>query len=118
MVNGYGCYDMTGNANEWTRSLGPEKPTNSNYLVTYDIDTYPQQEDLNSPRNQYWNARWAMLGYVEWDNTIPPKSYSGFIYKTGNPIYDRLWGLGNRYSNCQPLGFRVIRRYIPDDSAD
>ena len=109
MVNGYGCYDMTGNATEWTRTLAQDRGT------AYSLGDYPQQESLDTPRNQYWLSYWAELGRVT------GSYYSQFMTKNGNPIWD--WETnygsvsGTYCDNCQRIGFRVIRRYIPD-SAD
>ena len=90
MENGYGCYDMTGNADEWTRTSA------------YVINTYPQQENLNDERNQYWRL-----------------SLDKFVLKHGEPIYARTYGLGygpyGTENNYQRIGFRVCRRYIPEN---
>ena len=85
MVNGYGCYDMTGNASEWTRS-------NSSYGVA----DYPQQENLSDERHLY-------------DSGVR------FVTRAGTPIYMR--GNGSAYYNgsYSTAGFRVCRRYIPED---
>ncbi len=101
MINGYGCYDMTGNASEWTRTLGRNYQSGWTY---YNIADYPQQEDLNSPRNEYWLSSEAKLGYSDADSEC--------VQKTGCPIYKRDYD-----SNISRIGFRVIRRYLPD-SAD
>ena len=115
ITNGYACYDMTGNASEWTRTLAKDYDGGTTY--TFDIASYPQQEDLENSRNQYWNHYWATLVYSgHWCNR------SQFVIKSGAPIYSRNYGTGydgRGYDgdNCQRIGFRVIRRYIPD-SAD
>ncbi len=103
MVNGYGCYDMTGNASEWTRTLAKDDST-------FAIADYPQQEDLDSPRNQYWLAYWSLLGTVR-----SADNCSQFINKSGAPIYSRSYGYAEFRDNYQRLGFRVIRRYISAD---
>jgi hypothetical protein len=110
---------MTGNASEWTRTLAMNYVTNGNSYSEYSIADYPQQEDLNSPRHQYWSSYWAIKGYTQ-------DSRAQFVYKFGAPIYDRTYGLSSIYTdgysnygdNYMLIGFRVIRRYIPDDSAD
>ena len=116
MVNGYGCYDMTGNASEWTRTMAKDYRDYHNISYKYSIADYPQQEDLNSPRNQYWLSYWSSLGYLNGN------SRSQFVNKSGAPIYSRefdyaLVFFNQSYSyldNIQRCGFRVIRRYIPD----
>ena len=109
MVNGYGCYDMTGNADEWTRSLAIDQREGNS--VSFDIDDYPQQEDLESPRNQYWNHRWATLKTVQRFSSYPAR----FVLKHGEPIYVRFYGSYYDTDNYQRIGFRVCRRYIPDE---
>ena len=110
MVNGYGLYDMTGNASEWTRSLGKDLRSNTNY--TFGIADYPQQEDLDCARNQYWEHRWAKIKLVEWRMTS-----AQFVLKSGMPIYNRSHGF-NEYDNYQRIGFRVIRRQgVPESGA-
>ncbi len=121
MVNGYGCYDMTGNASEWTRTLAEDYSWNGSDHNTFGISDYPQQEDLDEKRNQYWLACWSRHGTV-----ISYCAYSQFVNKSGAPIYNRDYGQGSypygaNYQlgdNYQRFGFRVIRRYIPDDSTD
>lgn len=108
MINGYGCYDMTGNATEWTRTLARDWRSTALY---FNIGDYPQQESLDDPRNQYWLSYWAMRGYVT------DCGASQFVTKTGAPIWNWASGYAGNRDNCQRLGFRVIRRYIPD-SAD
>ena len=112
MLNGYGCYDMTGNANEWTRTLAMDFRGNdwSGNSFNYEITDYPQQEDLNNARNQYWLSYRLKAGYVN-----DGYARSHFVFKSGAPIYSRSFGFSGG-DNCQPLGFRVIRRYIPDDA--
>lgn len=105
MKNGYGCYDMTGNADEWTRTLANDKRGSTSY--TFGIASYPQQEDLDSERNQYWNHYWAV------QKTMNSYNKSQFVIKHGEPIYARAYGFYN-YDNYQRNGFRVCRRYIPE----
>ena len=117
MINGYGCYDMTGNANEWTRTLACNAKTNTSSTTYFNIASYPQQEQLNDPRNQYWLSYWALLGHGG-----PGSEFAQFINKSGCPIYSREYDArrfsDGSFDNYQLLGFRVIRRYIPDDPAD
>ena len=95
MVNGYGCYDMTGNADEWTRTI-IEYYDSGWVSISGGISTYPQQEDLSDLRHTYW------LGF----------SYSPiYVTKSGNPIYSRHGVQGTAIG----AGFRVCRRYIPED---
>ena len=89
MINGYGLYDMTGNATEWTRTFG------KNLSGNFEIADYPQQEDLNNGRNQFWNLN----------------EYSMFVSKTGSPICSRSLLYGS-----VSIGFRVIRRQIETPS--
>ena len=95
MKNGYGCYDMTGNADEWTRTLG-----------SFGIANYPQQEDLLSPRNVYWEN----IG-------------DGRCYRLGTPIAVRNYSTsgyfvdGRAEYNYISIGFRVCRRYISDNGS-
>ena len=96
MVNGYGCYDMTGNAEEWTRTD-----------YSYDVASYPQQEDLDDPRNLVkWRAH---------------REHSYAIGKSGNPIYSRVYNsyseANGYYGYYSTMGFRVCRRYIPEDES-
>lgn len=109
MVNGYGCYDMTGNANEWTRTLA--KDGNYNVTYTFGLADYPQQEDLNSKRNSYWLSYWSINGYIG-------SGISQYVNKSGMPLFSRSFGMvyNPDRDNYQRLGFRVIRRYIPDST--
>ena len=98
MVNGYGLYDMTGNASEWTRTIGYRRVADESFYL---VDDYPQQENLDCDRNQYW-------GYA---------SYNWYTLKTGQPIYSRTYE-GRAYDNYyyfmpnyERIGFRVIRRH-------
>ena len=99
MDNDFGYYDMTGNADEWTRTLARYY---RNSWYTFGIATYPQQEDLDDERNQYWS-----FGNVQ------------FAIKHGEPIYARTYGNGygpyGTENNYQRIGFRVCRRYIPNN---
>ena len=90
MVNGYGYYDMTGNAGEWTRTRS-----------SFSIADYPQQEDLSQARNLvvYANHTVKFGDPIYKRNGITPETTSGGYY--------------NR--NYQYIGFRVCRRYIPDE---
>ena len=112
IVNGYGLYDMTGNASEWTRTLAKDKRSDASY--SFGIVDYPQQEDLDSGRNQYWGHWWAEKGEVTSGNTAQ------FVLKSGQPIYSRASGGGyiggSSRDNCQRIGFRVIRRQIETPS--
>ena len=93
MVNGYGCYDMTGNAGEWTRTCGSNG-----------IANYPQQEDLVSERNIYWENVGSARCY-RWGTPIATRSY-----QTSGSHLD-----GRAEYNYVAVGFRVCRRYIPDE---
>ena len=105
MMNGYSLYDMTGNASEWTRTLG--KDYHSNTYYTFEIADYSQQEDLESTRNQCWEHYWAKR------KSVTSNGYSQFVLKTGQPLYSRVTGYGtNPYGdNYQRIGFRVCRRH-------
>ena len=106
MVNGYGLYDMIGNASEWTRTLGKYYLSNTSY--TYGIASYPQQEDLESARNQYWEHYWAK------QKGVTGSGKAQFVLKTGQPIYSRTYGYNSYLSssdNYQRIGFRVCRRH-------
>ena len=111
MQNGYGCYDMTGNADEWTRTLVRDRQklngSSSYSSISYGITSYPQQEDLDNARNKYWDAYWALRKKVDSDGD------SQFVIKHGEPIFSRSYG-SYSYDNCQRCGFRVCRRYIPE----
>ena len=111
MQNGYGCYDMTGNADEWTRTLVRDRQklngSSSYSSISYGITSYPQQEDLDNARNKYWDAYWAVRKKVDSDGD------SQFVIKHGEPIFSRSYG-SYSYDNCQRCGFRVCRRYIPE----
>ena len=112
MANGYGLYDMTGNASEWTRTL--EKDNRSDIAYSFGVSDYPQQEDLNSIRNQYWEHYWAKK------KNSNSYSYAQFVLKTGLPIYSRTTGYStNPYGdNYQRIGFRVCRRHgVPESGA-
>lgn len=95
MVNGYGLYDVTGNAAEWTRSYS-----------SYSLETYDQQESLYSGRNMNIN--------------FPNSSGSVGDYVTrggGNVSWNQLqlklyYRLGSFWTS--ESGFRVARRSVPD----
>ena len=114
MMNGYGCYDMTGNADEWTRTLVRDFREETNCL--FDVEDYPQQEDLDNARNQYWNHWWSIKHKVSGDYK------ASFAFKSGEPIYGRYSGYDYDVNTVHPpcdnylrIGFRVCRRYIPED---
>ena len=126
MINGYGLYDMTGNASEWTRTLARDRRYNEGSTSSctdygFDIADYPQQENLDDMRNQYWRHWWSQKKQVNilWDSD---GQYSQFILKTGQPIYSRTYGYGggstSRRDNYQHIGFRVIRRSITETSGE
>ena len=99
MANGYGLYDMTGNASEWTRTQGTGYTIIYSYphgvstnWYDYGIEDYPQKESLSNERNCYGNN-------------------SQFVYKTGQPIYSRAYGTSS-INNYERIGFRVVRRGI------
>lgn len=120
MVNGYGLYDMTGNASEWTRTLAtdrrsvgrPSRYSDGTKLV-FGVNDYPQQENLNSERNQYWKHRWAVWGFVE------SSGFSQFVLKSGQPLYSRAYGGASAWDdNYQRIGFRVIHRSITETTGE
>ncbi len=88
MVNGYGCYDMTGNANEWTRTSWIKS-----------VESYLLQEDLNWKKHS--------VGSVS--------DYSSLVCKHGNPIFGRTECTPHASFGNSVMGFRVCRRYIPED---
>ena len=95
MMNGFGCYDMTGNACEWTK-------TDSGY----EISTYPQQEDLTDIRHRV--------------SAVPPSDGYCRVAKLGAPIYmrtERQARVEGSSSWLQVAGFRACRRYIPEDES-
>lgn len=117
MENGYGCYDMTGNADEWTRTLAQDYQGNTTF--SFGIADYPQQENLEDGRNQYWNHYWA--GQKTVNATSWNQKRTAFICKHGEPIFERggifhqLYDGSTLYENYQRIGFRVCRRYFPED---
>lgn len=91
-VNGYGLYDVIGNAAEWTRSYSGE---------SYPIESYDQQENLYSARNR--NLGFDGSGYVTrgGGNNSIDYGYHKLYYR---------WSCYGRDS----AGFRVVRRSVPD----
>ena len=94
MANGFGCYDMTGNADEWTRTLA--QYTENGILVAFGIADYPQTEALDSERNRYWG-----------------RTKPSYTYKHGEPIWGRVAGSADGVSSDPAIGFRVCRRLLP-----
>ncbi len=95
VMNGYGLYDVVGNAAEWTRS----------YSSNYPIESYDQQENLYSARNRnisftdtLYVTRGGSCGYGEASNEL--KIYYRY------PSYA-----------SYGAGFRVTRRARPDISS-
>ena len=95
VMNGYGLYDVVGNAAEWTRS----------YYSNYPIESYSQQENLYSARNRnisftdtMYVTRGGSCGYGEASNEL--KIYYRYPVYAGNGA-----------------GFRVTRRAGPDISS-
>ena len=88
-VNGYGLYDVIGNAAEWTRSYS-----------YYGVETYDQRESLYSERNRN----------IRIDNT----SDSDYVIRGSGTqaLYSRI---GSHWSNRN--GFRIVRRAVPDISS-
>ena len=120
MANGYGLYDMTGNASEWTRTLANNYKNLIDY--TFGVADYPQQESLDDERNKYWNNYWAVeMRVLAYDN-IDRDHYAQFVLRSGNPIYKREYGAIQPVScylswdNYQRIGFRVCRRYGVQES--
>ena len=104
MINGFGLYDMTGNASEWTRTLAKDRISKTTFA--YNIADYPQQEDMTSERNLYWEHYWAKQKKVEGNS-----GFAQFVVKAGQPIYARNFGAYGGYDNYQRIGFRVCRRH-------
>lgn len=96
VMNGYGLYDVIGNAAEWTRSY---------YGDSYPVESYDQQENLYSARNR--NLSFSDSYYVTRGGS--------WLAGTGNEslgalqIYCRT---SKSYSST--AGFRVARRSVPD----
>ncbi len=86
-VNGYGLYDVIGNAAEWTRS----------YFYSYPIESYDQQENLYSARNR--NIVFGDASYVTRGN-----NKQALYYRDGSH-----WSYRR--------GFRIARRSVPDISS-
>lgn len=97
MANGYGCYDMTGNADEWTRTLFQHTDTGN--ITSFGVADYPQTESLEAERNVYWN-----------------RSKPQYILKHGEMIYGRVSGRANGIPLDPSIGFRVCRRYVPAEN--
>lgn len=98
-VNGYGLYDVIGNAAEWTRSY---------YGSSYPIESYEQQENLYSARNR--NLGFGDMYYVVRGGSYG--SYSGNGTMEELKLYNRCSTYGNHDG-----GFRVVRRSMPDISS-
>ena len=90
-VNGYGLYDVIGNAAEWTRSYSGD---------SYSIESYDQQESLYSARNR--NLGFGGIRYVTRGGA---HDFTGDYLK----LYYRLG-----YEDRNSAGFRVVRRSVPD----
>lgn len=85
-INGYGLYDVVGNAPEWTRS------------TTTGIESYPQQETLLVSRH--------------WPYREVNRIYKG---DSENALYVRNSLVPSSYHKGYHKGFRVIRRHNADN---
>ena len=92
-INGYGLYDVIGNAPEWTRT---------SYETT--VDCYETQESLSYVRNNPFR-----YGYSIYDPRIYRGQGSDYIYVRNSK---NLYG-DNNASNLR--GFRVVRRHDAED---
>ena len=98
MINGYGLYDVIGNAAEWTRSAD-DLP----------IESYELMETLDSARNRADGSHECILR--GWGK-------SGCYYRCGSRL-EETRGMGpSSYSGCYTyFGFRVARRSTKDVSS-
>ena len=94
VVNGYGLYDVIGNAAEWTRSYYSSD--------SYPVETYDQQEDLYSARNR--NLGFGGNTYVTRGGAKDFSDYDNHL---------KLYYRGG-YDDRNDAGFRVARRSVPD----
>lgn len=96
-INGYGLYDVIGNAAEWTRSYSK-----------YALESYDQQENLYSQRNR----NISFDGTTDSRYTTRGGSYGSIYHYNALKLYCREgghWGDQN--------GFRIVRRSMPDISS-
>lgn len=97
VVNGYGLYDVIGNAAEWTRSYS-----------SYAVESYEQQENLYSDRNR--NLGFSGSNYYVTRGGSCNANTASEQLKT---YYRTLQSADSVYST----GFRVARRSEPDISS-
>jgi formylglycine-generating enzyme required for sulfatase activity len=105
MANGYGLYDMSGNAYEWTRTVWFPS-----------VENYPQLETLtNTYHDLSWSSDRVIRGgsfYSRSDNIYEPKEslmcyYRKYTAPQNDIVSPSTYG---GYENRHQMGFRVIRR--------
>lgn len=108
--NGYGCCDMTGNADgEWTRTIFYFYTTKKYYTS---IDNYPLEENLSSLIHTYWESYYAD-GNEQKPYQMVVKDFvdgNGSFNSGHHYIYERAY---EPFGSTSP-GFRVCKRYIPE----
>ena len=123
--NGYGLYDIIGNAPEWTLSTG------------VDVESYPQEENLDDEANNPFSMEKIPLNVSSYSYTSITETTGRLVRGLGDdPIFVRKIGrttstvpciltgytvvstsysgalVPNYETSSEPIGFRVIRRQI------